>query len=171
MSTRAGKSAHDPESAGVATHDPESAGKSAHATALVVGETGLLILGASSAGKSALALALLGAATAQGIFARLIADDRVVLSVRGGRLIARPHPLIAGQIEARGAGILPIAHLGGAVIRAVIALEAQAPRLPDAAAGRTPVAGITLPRLALRPDADLSEKVHLVRQWLQTPPL
>lgn len=137
-----------------------------HGVALVMGETGLLILGASGAGKSSLALSLIGAAQARGDFARLVADDRVVLHAQGGRLVARPHAVIAGQIEARGAGILPLAHLAGAVIHAVIALEAVAPRLPDVAAGSCVLEGVALPRLVLRPDADLSEKVHLVRAWL-----
>lgn len=48
-----------------------------HGTAAVVGEAGVLIRGASGAGKSSLALALVDAAAARGLFARLVGDDRI----------------------------------------------------------------------------------------------
>jgi serine kinase of HPr protein (carbohydrate metabolism regulator) len=79
-----------------------------HACALIVGDAGLLIRGPSRSGKSSLTLALLAAAEAEGRFARLVADDRVGLSVEGGQLFGAPHPLIAGQIEQRGTGILTL---------------------------------------------------------------
>ena len=53
-----------------------------HAGAVGIGGRGLLILGPSGAGKSALALALMG------LGARLVADDRVILRVEDGRLLA-----------------------------------------------------------------------------------
>ena len=79
-----------------------------HACALIVGDAGLLIRGPSRSGKSSLTLALLAAAEAEGRFARLVADDRVGLSVEGGQLFGAPHPLIAGQIEQRGKDILTL---------------------------------------------------------------
>lgn len=139
---------------------------SLHGTALVIGETGLLILGASGAGKSALTLALIGAAQTNDTFARLVADDRVLLEVRGARLIARGHPAVAGLIEARGAGILPLAHLRGARLDAAIAIEDTPERMPAAEDLVFAFEGIELPCLTLRRDADLGQKAHLVRQWL-----
>ena len=53
-----------------------------HATAVLVGADGVLIRGESGAGKSALALALIERG------ARLIADDRLMLSACHGRLVA-----------------------------------------------------------------------------------
>ena len=48
-----------------------------HATAVVVGESGVLLRGPSGAGKSSLALALIWAARERAGFAALVADDRV----------------------------------------------------------------------------------------------
>lgn len=136
-----------------------------HATALVIGERGVLIEGASGAGKSALALALIAAAEARGQFARLVGDDRIYLSAHGGRLVARVHPAIAGQIEARGAGILTFDHLPGTRVDALIRIEETPPRYPggeDTAA----LEGVRLPCLVLRRDADLNARAALVLQWL-----
>ncbi len=93
-----------------------------HACALIVGDAGLLIRGPSRSGKSSLTLALLAAAEAEGRFARLVADDRVGLSVEGGQLFGAPHPLIAGQIEQRGTGILTLPYEDKARLTHVIDL-------------------------------------------------
>jgi serine kinase of HPr protein (carbohydrate metabolism regulator) len=93
-----------------------------HACALIVGDAGLLIRGPSRSGKSSLTLALLAAAEAEGRFARLVADDRVGLSVEGDQLFGAPHPLIAGQIEQRGTGILTLPYEGKARLTHVIDL-------------------------------------------------
>ena len=53
-----------------------------HATALVVGESGVLLRGPSGAGKSSLALALIWAARERAVFAALIADDRAFARAR-----------------------------------------------------------------------------------------
>ena len=42
------------------------------------------------------------AAGSKGVFARLVADDRVALHAAGDRLIAAPHPALAGMVEQRG---------------------------------------------------------------------
>jgi serine kinase of HPr protein (carbohydrate metabolism regulator) len=91
-----------------------------HASAVVIGEAGVLIRGASGSGKSRLALALIAGARGGGAFARLIGDDRVRLESSNERLIARGHPLILGQIEQRGAGILRTAFIAAAVVRLVV---------------------------------------------------
>jgi HPr kinase/phosphorylase len=121
-----------------------------HATALAIGEAGILIRGPSGAGKSRLALDLIAEARRRGLFGRLVGDDRIAIASRGGRLIARGHPTIAGQIESRGEGILDLNCEPAVVIRLVVDLgEGAAPeRLPGA---RTAVSlhGIALPRLCL----------------------
>ena len=91
-----------------------------HASAVAIGEAGVLIRGASGSGKSRLALALIAGARAAGVFARLIGDDRIRLERGNGRLIARGHPLILGQIEQRGAGILRTPFIAAAVVRLVV---------------------------------------------------
>ena len=76
-----------------------------HATAVLVGATGVLIRGEPGSGKSRLALRLLEAAGRELPFARLVADDRVYLESRAGRLVVRPPPELAGLLEMRGTGI------------------------------------------------------------------
>lgn len=124
-----------------------------HATALAIGEAGILIRGPSGSGKSRLALELLAEARRRGVFAGLVGDDRVGVAAQAGRLVARGHPAIAGHIESRGEGILDLGSERAAVIRLILDLEGQssptATRLPQRNAERASVAGIDLPRLAL----------------------
>lgn len=122
-----------------------------HASAVVIGEDAVLLRGPSGAGKTALALALIATGRARGRFARLVADDRVLLQPVGDRLIVMPHPAIAGRIERRFVGIAPIAHETRAVARLVVDLEPAASglvrRLPDAM--DADLAGIRLRRIVL----------------------
>jgi HPr kinase/phosphorylase len=140
--------------AGAAERD-ESAGIPSpyiHATALAIGAAGILIRGPSGAGKSRLALELIAEASRRGLFAQLVGDDRVAIEARGGRLIARGHPTIAGQIESRGEGIVDLAYESSVVIRLVLDLGAAAapspPRLPLPDA-QTSLKGVFLPQLCL----------------------
>ena len=80
---------------------------SVHATAVVYGESGVLILGPSGSGKSALALALMARARSVGAFAALIGDDRVyVREAEGGRILVSGAASTAGIIERRTVGLL-----------------------------------------------------------------
>ena len=133
-----------------------SAPHNVHASALAIGEAGVLVRGPSGAGKSALALAMVDAARQSGLFARLIGDDRVLLSVVNSRVIARPHPAIAGRIEKWGEGIVNVEHEAGAVLRCVIDLaverapsENHSPRMPFAHDLSASIEGVDLPRLVL----------------------
>lgn len=102
-----------------------------HATAVArwspgFGWRGILISGPPGAGKSDLALRLIGRGW------RLVADDYVHVFHSGDAVYAAPPETIAGRIEARGLGIVAAAALG--VVRLVMAVElaAAAPeRLPD----------------------------------------
>jgi serine kinase of HPr protein (carbohydrate metabolism regulator) len=104
-----------------------------HGTAIVVATTGLLFLGPSGAGKSALAFSCLAAAKPLGLFSALVADDQVLLSQRGGRVIAECPPTIAGLMEIRGTGIVRIPYISPVLIHfAVLPVDpATAERLPD----------------------------------------
>lgn len=117
-----------------------------HGTALVVGETGLLIRGPSGAGKTALALALVERASARGRYAALVADDRVVLEVHHGRLSARPPAALAGLAERRGRGILAVPHAPAAVVGLVVDLEETVARMPEEAAFSVDILGCRLAR-------------------------
>jgi serine kinase of HPr protein (carbohydrate metabolism regulator) len=96
-----------------------------HAACVALDGRGLLILGASGSGKSALALQLMAFGCA------LVADDAVALSARDGGLFAACPPAIAGRIEARGIGILAAAASGEVRLAAAVDLDRTEPdRLP-----------------------------------------
>jgi serine kinase of HPr protein (carbohydrate metabolism regulator) len=114
-----------------------------HASCVAIGGRAVLLLGASGAGKSDLALRLIDRG------ALLVADDQVELHAAGARLLAAPPARIAGKIEVRGLGILAMAHATDMPIALVIDLDAPVERLPLAAT-RT-VAGVALPVVALAP--------------------
>jgi serine kinase of HPr protein (carbohydrate metabolism regulator) len=138
-----------------------------HATAVAIAEAGIMIRGASGAGKSSLALALIAGAKGAGLFARLVGDDRIQLQRRGGRLIASGHPRIEGQIERRGEAILRIPVLTAAVVRLLIDLvpaREGPPRYPED--GRALLDGVELEHLRLRQEAVWSDCVPPVLRRL-----
>lgn len=98
-----------------------------HATCVAVDGRGLLIIGPSGSGKSALGLRLMS------LGARLVADDRTELVVRDGRLVAQSPAAIKGLIEARGVGILHAPTAEAAEVALVADLgQAEEQRLPPA---------------------------------------
>lgn len=136
-----------------------------HATALVAGATGLLIVGRSGAGKSALALQLLETLHARGVFATLVADDQVWLEARHNRLVAEAPLPIAGLAEVRGYGPASMACEKRAVIDRVVTLvdPVDAPR--HRADATETILGLALPRLDL-PQADTPAAARAVVAWL-----
>lgn len=88
-------------------------------------DAGVLFLGESGSGKSELALRLIERG------AILVADDRVELSIRSGRLCASPPARLAGLIEVRQVGIIAMHHASLATILLVA-------RLSDGAIARLP---------------------------------
>ena len=132
-------------------------GETIHASCVLVDEAGVLIRGASGAGKSSLAHMLLVEGSLDGGFARLVCDDRVRIERRAGRLVARAVAPLSGYLEVRGVGILPVRHEASAVVRLVVdCLDHRPARLPDTADQVAVVQGIVLPRVALRPEAALA---------------
>lgn len=103
-----------------------------HATAVVLGTQGFLFVGPSGAGKSMLALSCLAAARNCGLFAALVSDDQVLISVHDGRIIARRPAAIAGLAEVRGAGIFTVETIPAAAIDfAILPVKSPfEPRLP-----------------------------------------
>ncbi|CUH79036.1 HPr kinase/phosphorylase [Tritonibacter multivorans] len=96
-----------------------------HASCVSLAGRGVLIRGASGAGKSALALELM----ARG--AGLVADDRCEIHKAAGGVIARAPNPIAGLIEARGVGILRADHVAQAQLHVIVDLDHLATdRLP-----------------------------------------
>ena len=136
-----------------------------HASAVLVGERGVLIRGVSGAGKSLMALALVSRARREGGFAALVADDRVWLEVAGGRLIARGAPELAGLCERRCEGLVETPHEAQAVLRLIVDLPergSKPPRMPDAADLYETLCGVSLPRLRLDLSPGLDDGVSAV---------
>ena len=103
---------------------------------------GALIQGPSGAGKSDLALRMLGHG------AQLVADDRVILWISGGRLFGRAPETLHGLLEVRGHEMARVTALPLAEV--VLAVRCGTPeRLPDPA--KTAILGVDLPLLALDP--------------------
>jgi len=96
-----------------------------HASCVALDGRGLLIRGGSGSGKSALALGLMA------LGATLVADDRVLLTLEKGNLIARSPVALVGLIEARGLGILRAEQCKRVEVCAVVDMEqAETERLP-----------------------------------------
>lgn len=122
---------------------------SVHGTCVLVGASGVLLRGASGAGKSRVADLLVSAARGRGRFAAHVADDRVVVRTGAGRLLARAPEALAGLWERRGEGIVPIVAERAAVLRLVVdLLPAQdIERLPPPDDLSAEILGIRLARL------------------------
>lgn len=117
---------------------------------------GVLLRGPPGSGKSDLALRLIGGG------ARLIADDQVELSAADGRLSATAPAAIAGLLEVRGLGPVPVAAGVSAPLRLVYDLvEPEAvERLPAPATVTYEAVEVRLLRLAPF-EASAPDKVRL----------
>lgn len=140
-----------------------------HATAIVAGRMGVLILGPSGSGKSSLALTTIGLLRAQGRFAALVADDRVWVGAIGGRLVAEVPRPIAGLVEMRGFGPAPIAHEPRAILDRAVRLlpREEAPRVAVEDAAEA-VLGVALPRIDLA-EGDAAGAARALAAWLESP--
>ena len=65
-----------------------------HATAVVLGDRGIVIAGEPGMGKTQLALDLISHARSQALFARLVADDQIFLAAHRRRLLCAAPPAI-----------------------------------------------------------------------------
>ena len=118
------------------------AAETIHATCVAIRGAGVLIAGASGAGKSDLALRLL----ARG--AMLVADDYTLLSTVDGRLIASVPATIAGMIEVRGLGLVAMPYRDAVPVALLVALGGAVERLPERL-GERRIAGLAVPVLPL----------------------
>jgi HPr kinase/phosphorylase len=127
-----------------------------HASCVELAGAGVLLLGESGSGKSDLALRLIDSG------GRLVADDRTELRRDGARLVASPPAAIAGRIEVRGLGIVPVTYVAQTAIGLAVDLVApdRVERLP--AAQNRNWLGVDIPLLALNPfEASAAAKVRL----------
>lgn len=116
-----------------------------HGSSVTIDGRGILLRGPSGSGKSDLALRLID----QG--AMLVADDQTELSRNGDRLEMKAPPTIAGMIEVRGVGIIPMPHIGSAALDLVVDLApaSEVERLPEPRFCE--FEGVSVPLLALDP--------------------
>ena len=113
-----------------------------HASCVAVNGRGVLLLGASGAGKSDIALMLIDGG------AQLVADDRTILFLKRGQLHARAPDSIKGLLEIRGVGIVQQPSRA-ARVRLAVRLGAEGTRLPKPRFYRQ--LGCDVPEIALDP--------------------
>jgi HPr kinase/phosphorylase len=108
-----------------AADDQSADGTILHASCVSLDGKGVLVLGRSGSGKSALALAMMA------FGARLVADDRTCLAGEGEAVVASAPATLQGLIEARGVGILRADPDSSAVVVVVVDLDRpETERLP-----------------------------------------
>lgn len=128
-----------------------------HATAVALGDRAALLRGRPGAGKSDLALRFLADASGAALGVdlqrprRLVADDQVLVSREGERLIARAPDTIKGKLEVRGLGITEVPTVEAATVCLLVDLLAPSavPRMPDDRFET--VLGLQIPVLTLAP--------------------
>ena len=140
-----------------------------HASAVVLGDRGVLIAGASGSGKTGLALALVSHVRSFGVFGRLVGDDQLFLEAHNGRLVCVAPATIAGLAEIRGLGPRMVDFEARAVVDLVVRLAAKdaAERFPETATEL--LAGCAVPLLTLA-TGDRDAAMFAVASRLSLPP-
>ncbi|QKV19802.1 HPr kinase/phosphorylase [Oricola thermophila] len=142
-----------------------------HGTVVEIDGRGVLVRGPSGSGKTALAVELLSRSRACGIPSALVADDYAFLSRDGESeaVIAEVPDRIAGLIELRGCGVVPVGparHVPRTRLVLSVALvpPEEAERVADPSR-RAVICGAELPELALPAGAAVSA-AFAVFGWL-----
>ena len=121
------------------------------------GWAGVMVTGASGAGKSDLILRLIERGWS------LVGDDRLYVWASGGRLFARAPETLAGLLEARGLDVFPLPRRETAPVRLVVAcVDSEFPldRIPKRGTER--LAGVAVEGIAVRAlEASAPAKVEL----------
>lgn len=135
-----------------------------HGTCVLIGARAVLLRGPAGSGKSDLAFRLI---RGEGASALLVADDQVGLVGEEDRLIASPPAALAGLLELRGLGLLPLPFAARAEVALVVDLVPRdaVPRLPEP--GFVTIEGVNLPLVALHAfDLTAAEKVRLALETI-----
>lgn len=133
-------------------------GQFVHGTCVAIDRVGCLLLGPSGSGKSDLALRLV-----MDQRATLVADDQVVVELRKDKLVATPPAALAGLIEVRGLGIVPMAFRARVTLGLAVVLVApdEVERMPEDNEG-IEYFGLVLPLFRVAPfEASAAHKVRL----------
>lgn len=130
-------------------------GRLLHASTVAVDGKGVLICGASGAGKSGLALQLM----AYG--AELVADDQTEVALDGGQLRASCPSALRGMIEARGVGLLQAPCRNDVPISLCVDLdEVETERLPPYR--KIDILGVNLPLVRAQQSAHFAAAILLM---------
>ncbi len=118
-----------------------------HATCISLFGRGILLRGPSGVGKSDLALRLIDAG------GLLVADDQTRLTAEEGRLTATAPPVLSGQMEVRGMGIIGQVALISVAVALVVDLQAadDIERMPEEV--HAELLGVQVPLVTLDPKA------------------
>jgi serine kinase of HPr protein (carbohydrate metabolism regulator) len=114
-----------------------------HASTVAIEGRAVMILGASGAGKSDLALRLIDRG------ATLVSDDYTEIHRDGTALIASAPATIGGRIEVRGLGIVPTPHVDAVEVALAVRIGPAVERMPEPA--REIFAGVAVPVLPIDP--------------------
>jgi len=139
-----------------------------YGTCVALGANAAILVGASCSGKSDLALRFV-LSTPADLEPGLIADDQVRVSLSAGRLIATAPESIAGLIEVRGLGVIPLPARKTAEVKLIVRLvdPEAVPRMPPSPPPTQKVGGIDLPVLMLTPfESSAPFKLRLAIQTL-----
>lgn len=95
-----------------------------HASTVAIGGRAVVLIGPSGVGKSDLALRLIDRG------ATLVADDCTRLERDGDRLLASAPATIAGRLEVRELGIIPLPCISGVPVALAVELGEEGERMP-----------------------------------------
>jgi serine kinase of HPr protein (carbohydrate metabolism regulator) len=127
-----------------------------HASCVAIGGRAVLIEGLSGSGKSDLALRLIDRG------ATLVSDDYTIVRRHGDALIASAPDTIAGLIEVRGVGLVPMSSLADVPVSLIVTISDDVERLP-ADLEREVIVGVSIPRYQIAPlEASAPVKVELI---------
>ena len=134
-----------------------------HATSVAIDGRVVLLCGPSGTGKSDLALRLIDRG------AMLVSDDYTLVQRLDGQLVATAPATIAGMIEVRGIGLVPMPHAPQAPVALLVDLFDVVDRMPLTPMPRA-VAGMDVPVMKIAPfESSAPIKVELALRTFGLP--
>ena len=134
-----------------------------HASCVAINGRAVLIEGLSGSGKSDLALRLIDRG------AVLVSDDYTVVRRSAERLIASAAPNIAGLIEVRGIGLVPMPAQVDVSVAMIVTISDDVTRMPDDDNSKV-IVGVAIPRGHIVPfesSAPIKVELMLERKGLK----